>query len=314
LYITCHAIDVETDIMKLQQLRQFVALAETLNFHRAAERLHMAQPPLSISFRKLEEELGTALFLRGSRGLTLTPAGEAALVAARQALVQTDRVQRVVRETISGGRGELRLGFVGSAAYQLLPALLRGFRAEYPQIEISLQESRTAELLTAIDAGTIDAAIVRTPLLQESDAAVFPLVRDHLDLAVAHESRFARRKKVDLGELRDEPFVVYGRDSVPSMHAITMLACQQAGFVPRIVQEAGQSQTIICLVESQYGVALVPRVIGRHNSAVAFVGLRGRAGQVPTGLALTIGSSQPPVTAVRFRDFAVAQMAENDIE
>ena len=299
--------------MKLQQLRQFVALAETLNFHRAAEQLHMAQPPLSVSFRKLEDELGTALILRGARGLSLTPAGEAALIAARQTLVHADRVHRVVRETIAGGRGELRLGFVGSAVYHLLPSLLRAFRAEFSQIEITLQESRTAELLKAIDAGSIDAAIVRTPLLQETAAVVSPLVRDHLDLAVAHESPFARRKRVHLGELRDQPFVVYGRDSVPSMYAITMLACQQAGFVPRVVQEAGQSQTIICLVESQLGVALVPRVIGRRNSAVAFLALRGRAGQVPTGLAIAIGASQPPVTAVRFRDFAVRFATEYDI-
>src|SRR5262245_37732447 len=131
--------------MKLQQLRQFVTLAETLNFHRAAERLNMAQPPLSISIRKLEEELGAQLFVRGQQGVQLTAEGHAALDDARLSLPHAEQVQRAVRETSAGERGGLRIGFVGSATYHLLPRLLKGFRVSYPLIDVTLAESRTAE-------------------------------------------------------------------------------------------------------------------------------------------------------------------------
>jgi DNA-binding transcriptional LysR family regulator len=290
----------------LQQLRQFVTLAETLNFHRAAERLHIAQPPLSVSIRKLEEELGAALFIREPRGVRLTAAGLAALDDARQALAHAEQVQRSAQETMTGNRGTLRLGFVVSAVYRLLPALLPAFRARYPQIEISLVESRSADLLDAVEAGTIDAAIVRTPVMHETRDAILPLEKDSLCLAVAHDSRFAGLSQINLREARDELFVIYARETVPSMHAITMQACQDAGFVPRIAERATQSQTIICLDESGFGVALVPGIIRHHSHAVSFVALKGKAARMPLGLGLAIARSQPSSTAIRFRDFAAA--------
>lgn len=293
--------------MKLQQLRQFVTLAETLNFHRAAERLNMAQPPLSISIRKLEEELGAPLFIRGQQGVQLTPEGHAALDDARQALLHAEQVQRVVRETSAGERGGLRLGFVGSATYHLLPRLLRAFRERYPMIDVTLVESRTADLLDDVETGEIDVAIVRTPILSEASADIAPLETDRLCVAVSRQSRFAGRKRAKLSEFADEPFVSYSRESVPGMYALTMMACQEAGFVPQIAEQAIQLQTIICLVESGIGVALVPAVIAAQTTAVDFVEIEGKTSQVTIGLGMVIRSNRPSAAAIRFRAFATEQ-------
>jgi DNA-binding transcriptional LysR family regulator len=293
--------------MKLQQLRQFVTLAETLNFHRAAERLNMAQPPLSISIRKLEEELGAPLFTRGQQGVRLTPEGHAALDDARQALIHAEQVQRVVRETSAGERGSLRLGFVGSATYHLLPRLLRAFRDSYPMIDVTLAESRTADLLEDVETGAIDVAIVRTPILSETAADIAILETDRLCVAVPKQSRFAGCKRARLADFSDEPFIIYSRESVPGMHALTMMACQEAGFVPQIAEQAIQLQTITCLVESGLGVALVPAVIAAQTTAVDFVEIEGKTSQVTIGLGMVIRSTRPSPAAVRFRAFALEQ-------
>lgn len=291
--------------MKLQQLRQFVTLAETLNFHRAAERLNMAQPPLSISIRKLEEELGAPLFIRGQHGARLTPEGLAALDDARQTLVHAEQVQRAVRETSAGERGRLRVGFVGSATYRLLPRLLPAFRDSYPMIEVALAESRTAELLDEVESGVIDVAIVRTPIIGGAPAGIAPLETDRFCVAVSKQSRFAGRRRSKLADFRDEPFVIYSRESVPSMHALTMMACQEAGFLPRVAEEAIQLQTMICLVESGIGVALVPALIAERTTVVDFVEIEGDAGRMAIGLGMVIRAHRPSAAAVRFRDFAV---------
>lgn len=291
--------------MKLQQLRQFVTLAETLNFHRAAERLNMAQPPLSISIRKLEAELGAPLFTRGQQGVQLTPEGHAALDHARQVLIHAEQVQRVVRETSAGERGGLRLGFVGSATYHLLPKLLRAFRDRYPMIDVTLAESRTADLLGDVETGAIDVAIVRTPVLSDTAANIAIVETDQLCVAVSKQSRFAGRKRARLSDFSNEPFVIYSRESVPGMHALTLMACQEAGFVPKVAEQAIQLQTIICLVESGIGVALVPAVIAAQTTAVDFVEIEGKTSQVTIGLGMVIRSSRPSAAAVRFRDFAL---------
>jgi DNA-binding transcriptional LysR family regulator len=296
--------------MRLQQLRQFVMIAETLNFRRAAERLNMAQPPLSISIRKLEAELGAPLFTRGPQGVRLTSEGAAALNDARQALLHADHVVRIVRETGTGERGKLQLGFVGSATYRLLPRLLRAFRRQYPLIDVSLVESRTADLLSNVDSGALDVALVRTPVLQDGRADIVDLETDSLCVAVPKDSRFAQRKSCHLADFKDEPFVIYSRESVPSMHALTMVACQEAGFLPRIAEEAAQLQTILCLVESGLGVALVPGVIAQHTAAVNFVRIAGSAGRTAVALGIVINSVSPSAAAVHFRQFAIKEIQQ----
>src|SRR5687768_3402859 len=139
--------------MELRQLRQFVAVAEARNFRRAAEQLHMAQPPLSVAIRKLEEEVGTALFVRQPRGVVLTAAGVAALSVAQQCMASADALRDAALSAAGGESGVLRVGFVGSATYSLMPKLLPAFRSRYPDVELVLRESTNLELLALVEGG-----------------------------------------------------------------------------------------------------------------------------------------------------------------
>src|SRR5438067_4816955 len=132
--------------MELRQLLYFTTLADALNFHRAAERLNISQPPLTVAIRKLEEELGMRLFVRGPRGVTLTAAGEAALGPARAALAEAEAVRQAAREGSEGERGRLTVGFVSSAIYALLPGLIPLYRRRYPQVDLILEESTSVDI------------------------------------------------------------------------------------------------------------------------------------------------------------------------
>lgn len=273
--------------MDLRQLQQFVALAETGNFHRAAERLHMAQPPLSISVRKLEAELGTPLFVRTSRGVRLTQAGEAALHDARRALFHAAQARAAAAAAANGERGALRIGFIGSATYALLPRLIPAFRAAHPGIELVLHESTTATILHRLEKRELDAGLVRFPILDSGAFTLTPLENDHFVAAVPADSRYAERRTIALRELAGEPFVMHPRTEVPNLQAVAMLLCQRAGFVPRVAQEAVQVQTIVSLVESGLGVALVPGVTARHgNLRVRFLKLSSPRPAQRIGIAL----------------------------
>lgn len=249
--------------MELRQLRQFVVLAETLNFHRAAERLHMAQPPLSASIRKLEEEFGVVLFNRETRGVSITAAGGILLEHARSTLRNVDELRRSATECATGAQGRLVLGFAGTASYTLLPDLIPRFQELYPRIELVLHESTTRELIAGLAEHTVDAALLRTPLFDECDADLITVQNDHFVLAVHPGNALALRDCVTLAELADQPLITYSREKVPAMHALLKLAFRHAGIVPRVVQEVVQVPTAIGLVESGLGVALVPSATAR---------------------------------------------------
>lgn len=299
-------------MIKLAQIRQFVALAEEGSFHRAASLLNMAQPPLSVGIRKLEEELGAPLFVRGPRGVRLTPAGEVALSSARQTLHHIEEMRQAVRKAVVGERGRLRVGFVASATLELLPRLLIAYRAKYPQIELKLEESRTAELLEDVEQGRIDVAIVRTPVMTQANVHIERLQGDTLCLAVQKGSRWAGRQSIRLAELQDEPFVVFSPDRVPSMYAITMLVCQREGFVPRIAEEAGQLQTILCLVESGIGVALVPGVAAHQAGLFELISIGNEDENSAIGLGLVTSASEIAAAAQNFRTIAHEVCAASD--
>lgn len=289
--------------MDSRQLRHFVAVAETLNYHRAAEQLHMSQPPLSASIRKLEEQLGVQLFERTRRGTALTAAGTAALEDARRALFHTEQFGRVATATARGEAGSLRIGFVGSATYALMPQVMPVFRARFPEVQLVLAESTTRRLLEDVQQGLLDAALLRFPLVRAHGAQLLPVERDRFVAALPVTHRLARRRRIALEELRDEPFVMFGAEAVPGLHAMALLACQKAGFVPRVQQEAVQVQTVVSLVESGLGVALVPSVAARHATrSLAFRPLQGPGAETEIGLALAWRAERETPAARRFRE------------
>lgn len=249
--------------MNLRQLRQFITLAETGNFHRAAELLHMAQPPLSVSIRKLEEELGSPLFERTSAGVVLTPAGQAMEEDARRALFHAEQCRQAVLDAQGGEGGVLRLGIIGSATYVLLPQLIPSLRRSHPKITLELTEATSAEILEGLLSRRFDAGLLRYPVLDPSGFDLCPLDRDDFVLAVPARSALAQRKAIALSEAAQEPFIMYPQSKVPGLSALAMMRCQYSGFAPRVAQEASQVQTILSLVATGLGVALVAGV-ARH--------------------------------------------------
>lgn len=250
--------------MELRQLRQVIVLAETLNFRRAAERLHMAQPPLSTSIKKLEEELGVQLFERLPSGLKLTPAGDVVLRHARRTVFFAEQTRRAGREGESGEQGTLRLGFVGSATYSLMPRIIRAFRSRYPRVDIVIDESTTVELLRGVESHSLDVALVRFPVVEPTAAELALLRPERLVAAVSLDSALAARSAVSIAELAREPLIIYARERVPGMYTFIMQAFAEARVQPTVAQAGVQVQHILGLVESGLGVAFVPESCSRY--------------------------------------------------
>lgn len=287
--------------MDLRRIRHFNVLAETLNFSRAAERLHIAQPALSVSIQKLEAELGTRLFERTPTGVSLTASGEAVLIEARRLLYHGEQVQRLARDAADGTVGPLRIGFVGSAIFGVLPALVPAFRAEYPDVELVLRESISSRIMESLAEEALDVGLVRTPLLKASPATLLTLQHDRFILALPRAHALCAASAPALADLAGEPFVMYSPTEASGLHGAAMSMCQFAGFVPRIAQEATQIPTVLALVESGLGVALVPAVMrGQREPGVVYRDLPALPDAGHTTLALAWHDGQESPAAARF--------------
>lgn len=277
--------------MELRQLRYFVMLAETRNFHRAAERLNMSQPPLTVAIRKLEDELGAPLFTRSARGVTLTSAGRASIEVARATLAQADRFREIVAEGAAGERGRLRVGFVGSATFELLPRIIPEYRRRYPRVELVLEEATSVEIARKLAGGELDVGLVRLPLMEIAAIDTVAIDPDELHAALPSASPLGKDGVVRLEALAAEPFVLQSRISV--LHSVTLNACHAAGFVPVVAQEAAQLSAVLALVRSGLGVALVPSRAARSvPQGVRLVPLAQRV-PIETGVALPRAGASP---------------------
>ncbi|MDQ3698542.1 MAG: LysR family transcriptional regulator [Gemmatimonadota bacterium] len=247
--------------MELRHLRYFVAVAEELHFGRAAERLHIAQPPLSRQIRDLEREVGTPLFERVPRGVELTPAGRAFLPEARLTLAQAERAQRTAQRAARGEIGRLRVGFVEAAIYSgVLPDVLGFFRMHLPNIGLSLFEMDSLQQAEGFREGRIDLGVLHSPP-PDADRwlQVEPVYTDPLVAAIPHTHRLAGRKRVAIGDLAAEAFVLFSRHVAPGPYDDIIARCRSAGFSPRVVQEAAGWHTLAGLVGAGVGVTFVPQ-------------------------------------------------------
>jgi len=243
--------------MNLKRLKYFVAVAEELHFGRAAARLHMAQPPLSQQIRSLEEELGATLFERSTRSVKLTRAGEILLPEARRLTADADALARLMAEHRSGVTGELRVGFVDSASYSVMPEFLRAYRERWPGIRFELHTMTSDIQQAALLAGELDVGIARTRS-SSVDIAHTVILEERLFLAVATSHPLAKRKSVRLASLSDEAFLGFNRSASPMLSAevATLLAAANINYEPII--EAEEYTTIIGLVAAGEGIAIVP--------------------------------------------------------
>lgn len=272
--------------MELRQLRQFVVLAERLSFRRAAEHLNIAQPPLSVSIAKLETELNTKLFERHAHGVSLTPAGEAALPFAREAIARSDEMREAVGAVVTGKHGQLRVGFVSSASYSLVPRIVARFRDAYPGVHLILEEARGMECIERVEAGALDVGIVRTPLPETASLRLAPLETSDLMVAMPHDHRLSNADTVRLEDLADESFIQYDR-SAPGMRSVVLLSCHEAGYVPKVAHTAAQVHTVLSLVRTGLGVALVPG-IAELEEQCSVVPLTCRGRSITLGLSLAL--------------------------
>lgn len=247
--------------MDLRQFRYFVAVAEERHFGRAAERLHMAQPPLSTAIRQLEGELGVALFHRTTRRVDLTDAGRAYLERVRGILGEVDEAAHHARQVAAGAVGHLTLGCVGSATYSLLPTLSRHLATELPGIDFSFRgEMLAPDQVEALRSGAIDVALLRPPVADPS-LAVHVLRRDRLVVALPAEHPLADRTEVRAADLAGLDLIVHSADRHSVMHDVVFGVLREAGVDPHVRHEVGETSTLITLVAGGLGVAVVPEPV-----------------------------------------------------
>lgn len=309
--------------IELRNLRQFVAIAEQGSYRRASEVLFIAQPALSVSIRKLEESVGTTLLKRGARGVTLTEAGVALLADARRAIFHAEQGRQAARMVALGEAGRLRLGFVGSATYTLLPRCVPAFRRKYPDVRLELSEETSIGVLEMLRNNRIDAGFIRGPMSSDPDIDMHDVEIDDLMLVVPADHALAADvpaagiaaagvpaagvpaagATVALADCRDEIFIGYSLQRVPGLHGLTLSACGQAGFTPRVDQEATQVQTVVSLVASGLGVALVPACARAFSHpGVRFIALSDAAARRALALSLVMPKTAPSAAALRLRD------------
>lgn len=257
--------------MDFRQLRYFVAVAEELNFSRAAERLNISQPPLSIQIKAMEEELGTVLLTRSRHNVALTQAGKLLLDHARTALQGLDRAGDLVRRAGRGEAGLIRMGFVGSVPMlDLFSYLLGGFNQRYPNVRIDLHNMSTSRQLAALAMGEIDVGFIRPSQQCRPGPAlrVNTVWTDRLRVFVpARHKLAADTGPVAMRELRDQDFIGIAAGSGCGVHDFTAAACGAAGFLPRVVQETHDLRTVLWLVAAGLGISLLPECYDRAGVA-----------------------------------------------
>jgi len=258
----------------LHQLRCFVAVAEELHFGRAARRLAMLPTALGRHVRLLEEDLGTRLLERTTRHVALTARGAAFLDDARALLSQADRLAAGMRAQARGEAEAIRVGAIDSAASGLVPLLLRDFRARCPRVVVRLLEEKTIRLLPRLASGHLDLAFVRPPETRNPSIEFLFLFNETAVVALPARHPLARRGRVTLNDLADEPLIVPERRSRPHSHDLTMKLFEEAGLTARVAQVAEEKHTIVNLVAARLGAAIVPRWTSRLTTrGVRFVPL-----------------------------------------
>ena len=251
-------------VLDLRRMRHFVAVAEELHFRRAAERLAMSQPPLSVSIKSLEQDLDVELFERRRQRVFLTAAGRHLLNRARQILADIETTQSELRTAAAGDGGDLRIGFTASAG--LMPFLHRAlfqFREQAPRVRLMLREMPSLDQIEALQQRELDLGIVRKPDGLRGRKIGFRLLcRDTLVVAVHETHPVAALRAVRMRQLRHEAFISYPRASSATLYQDSLRALAASGkFVPNIVQEARDSSTIIGMVAAGLGIAIVPAAL-----------------------------------------------------
>ncbi len=256
--------------MELRQIAQFMAVAEAKSFRRAAERLQMTQPPLSLAVGKLEREMNVRLLDRTSRSVELTEAGKSFLADSKRAIADLDAAVQAAQRVAEGRAGTLSVGLTVPWSYDFAPQVLREFHARYPTVTISLREMPSSEQARRILNRDLDIGFLRLPNRYSAPGMEMVTLRaDRFAVVLPKRHALAGRKRLTLGELREESFVLPPFPAEPGVERFSIRIqivnmCMEAGFAPRISQEAIQMQSIIRLVEAGFGISIVPEWTRTH--------------------------------------------------
>jgi DNA-binding transcriptional LysR family regulator len=292
--------------MELRHLRYFKAVADELNFTRAASGLRVAQSAVSSQIQDLENELGVVLLERSRRRVRLTAAGQAFFEATERILRSVEDASRQARRIGQGEYGTLAIGFIGSQSHEWMPRVLKRFRAKYPEVEVTLTEIHPSQQLEALLARTLDVGLVgpiagKTPpgLRLECFSEEWPFV------GMPNDHRFARLQKVALAQLKDEPFILTSEKNSPSYRSMISRMCERAGFVPRVVQEVDRARTGVQYVAAGFGISIFAEHISRLPApGVRFVPLSGPVQKMRYGIAWRKGAEE---VVARFVEYVKQQ-------
>jgi len=274
----------DTVIMKTHLLRYFVALAEERHFGRASQRLSITQPPLSLALKSLEQDLGVVLMERNAKNVTLTPAGEAFLVEARKVLQQIQHAAQVVRGVAQGLEGRLNIGITGSMIFRRVPQFCSIFNTQRPHAQVCLHEISTRDQLMGITSGQLDAGFLNVG----SDSKTLDTLligEEPLVCCMPEHHPLAQQEHINLQQLDNEVFVMFSREVAPANYDNVITCLQQAGIHPQTSHAARQWLTVVALVSTGQGVALVPRCLEQAGMrGVRFVPLQGVEAKTPAYL------------------------------
>ncbi|WJV65266.1 LysR family transcriptional regulator [Pectobacteriaceae bacterium CE70] len=260
--------------MEFRQLRYFLAVAETLHFTAAAEKIGIAQPPLSQQIQKLEHEIGTPLFIRNKRHVELTEAGIFFREKAQKIIAETESALAQIKIVARGESGHLSIGFAGSIVFHgFVASAMREFRKIYPDVVIHSKESNSIDLMDKVRDAAIDCALVRLPLKIEHLNCV-QLVDEPMIAVLPVGHQLAQNPEISLSDLAGDSFITFPREIGPVLYDSIIRACQDAGFSPRLKIESPQISSSINLVAAGFGVAVIPESLKSiHSDGVTYHGI-----------------------------------------
>ena len=275
-------------MLDLNDFFYFVQIVDRGGFTAAGRTLRVPKSTLSHRMQQLEQELGTPLFRRLTRGVELTEPGTLLLDEARQILEQVERTKANVRNRARGKTGHIRVGFAGATYFQpRVPGLIQAYRECYPNVLLSPVQSNTPHLVEALQNGSVDVAFVRPPLGDGEGLTVHPLVQEPMRIVLPSKHPQARKRSVSLASLAHETFILFPRTIGPGLHDSIIASCQRAGFSPILGQEAPQIASIIYLVAAGFGISIVPHSIEQIRAdGIVYVPIKGEAPRAPISLAV----------------------------
>jgi DNA-binding transcriptional LysR family regulator len=284
-------------MVELRHLRYFIAVAEELNFSHAAERMHMAQPPLSAAIRQLERDLGVDLFVRTTREVKLTDAGRAFLAGARRTLADAERAAVDAQRAAAGELGQLRLAYSWSTRFETLPALGRAFRASHPDVEPLAQEMWNARMPPAFDTGSIDIALSLCPEIHP-ELELAPIRNERLVALLPEGHPLTCEEAIPLSALADEEFIVFPREIAPRLHDAFMAIFRRAGFEPRVRNESFHTGWDLGVLAEIPAVAMAPQTVaGGLPDGIVAVALSEPTDSLETCLVWRADDASPTVAA-----------------